>query len=430
MRLFPQSLLTRTVLMIGGLLLASQIAWLMMFSLYEREPRAKQIAQRAAAVVNLTRAALLAAQPDKRHALLSELSQREGIHILPLEADEAEPPPPANRLQALVADGIRRELGEETPIGFSDDQGEGVWIGMNIAQDNYWLILPSPPRPADVPLFWIGWGLAVLLFSLGGGALLARRVNRPLLQAAEAARKIGRGEKAPVLSEAGVQEIAALTRAINQMSAEIAALEANRKLMLAGISHDLRTPMTRLRLALEINVGDPAERQAMVADLVDMEQLSQQFMDFAREDTEEPPIEIDLDALVAEIASIYNRDGCTIAVQGHAGKCRLRPQVMRRALCNLLENALKHGAPPIIVELSHTADEWAVTVIDHGSGLPEAELETIKQPFRRGESARTGASGAGLGLTIAERAARLHEGRLELFNRPGGGLAVKLSLSK
>lgn len=423
----PQSLLARTVLMIGGLLLVSQIAWLALFSLYEREPRARGVAQRAVAMVNLTRAALLAAQPDKRRALLRELSQREGVHILPVEEDEAEPPPPANRLQALVAEEIRRELGEETQIGFGDDQGEGVWIAMLIEQDAYWLVLPSASGASGIPLYWAAWGMGVLLLSLTGGALLARRVNRPLLQVAEAARRIGRGEKPPSLKEEGAQEISALARAFNQMSDEITALESNRKLMLAGISHDLRTPMTRLRLALEMNVSDPGERQAMVADLDDMETLARQFMDFAREDSGELPVETDLDALLGEVVGCVQKNKQNMTIQGHVGACLLRPQVMRRALCNLLENALNYGAPPVEIGLSREAGEWVVTVRDHGAGLPEAELESIKHPFRRGEAARTGAQGTGLGLAIAERAAHLHGGRLVLLNQAGGGLEARLS---
>lgn len=100
---------------------------------------------------------------------------------------------------------------------------------------------------------------------------------------------------------------------------------------------------------------------------------------------------------------------------------------MRRALRNLLENALKHGAPPVEIGLSREAGEWVVTVCDHGAGLPETELESIKHPFRRGEAARTGAQGSGLGLAIAERAAHLHGGRLVLLNQLGGGLEVQLS---
>ena len=134
-RLWPKRLLARAVWLIALLLIISQFAWLVLFGLYEREPRARQIAHRAAAIVNLTRAALLAAQPDKRRDLLLELSRREGVHVLPLVPEESDVPPPPNAMARLVASEIKRELGSDTLVSFSDDNEEDLWVSFAIDAD-------------------------------------------------------------------------------------------------------------------------------------------------------------------------------------------------------------------------------------------------------------------------------------------------------
>ena len=427
-RWWPQSLLARTVWIIALLLIFSQIAWLVLFGLYEREPRARQIAHRAAAIVNLTRAALLAAHPDKRRDLLLELSQREGVHVLPLAPEESDIPPPPNAMARLVASEIQRELGPDTLISFSDDNEEDLWVSFAIDADEYWVILPRLQRIPSIPWLWAGWGLGVLLLSIAGGWVMLRRINSPLLKAAEAAALLGHGETPPRLTEQGPQEIATLAHAFNQMADDIKALETNRSLMLAGLSHDLRTPLTRLRLAVEMNVDDEGERHAMIQDMDDMETLTRQFMDFAREDAEEKAQRIDLNALLNEICNTFTQRGLTTTHDGLVYALNARPQALRRALVNLLENAHRYGKLPVEVHVRQLDNSLTLSVIDHGVGLPPDDLESIKQPFRRGQSARTGARGTGLGLAIVERVARLHGGSLTLHNLAAPGFEARLTL--
>ncbi len=425
-RLLPRSLLARTVWLIALLLIVSQTAWLVLFGLYEREPRAKQIAHRAAAVVNLTRAALLAAQPDKRRGLLLELSRREGVRVLPLEPEEADVQSPTTPLLSMVAAEIRRELGADTLVTLGDNDDEGLWVSFAIGADEYWVVMPRLRQTPAIPWAWAGWGAGVLLLSIFGAWALLRRVNRPLMQTAQAAAALGRGESPPRLSEQGPQEIATLARAFNRMSDDLAALESNRSLMLAGISHDLRTPLSRLRLAVEMNVGDERERHAMIQDMDDMEALTRQFMDFARQDTDEAVQLVDMDALLEAMAGSFSQRGQAVSVSGKCGALSARPQALRRALANLLQNAHRYGAPPVEVHLQREPDSLTLSVLDHGPGLPAAELDSAKQPFRRGNAARTGALGAGLGLAIVDRVARLHGGSLTLHNLTGGGLEARL----
>ena len=206
-RLWPKRLLARAVWLIALLLIISQFAWLVLFGLYEREPRARQIAHRAAAIVNLTRAALLAAQPDKRRDLLLELSRREGVHVLPLVPEESDVPPPPNAMARLVASEIKRELGSDTLVSFSDDSEEDLWVSFAIDADEYWVVMPRLQQTPTIPWLWAGWGIGVLLLSIMGAWMMLRHINRPLMKMAEAAALLGRGEMPPRLTEHGHKKL-------------------------------------------------------------------------------------------------------------------------------------------------------------------------------------------------------------------------------
>lgn len=425
--MLPKTLLARTVLLIGALLLISLAAWLTLFNLAEREPRAHQIATRAAAVVKLTRAALLAAQPDRRQALLQELSQEEGIRIVPMEPEEAFLPPPEQSMQRLIWRELQTQLGEDTLLIGDVEDNEALWISFQLGPDDYWLVLPRVALRPSLTWQWIGWGALTLLLAFAGGWALVARINRPLRDAATVAARVGRGEFDARLNEQGPDEIAALAQAFNRMSADLAEQESQRALMLAGLSHDLRTPLTRLRLAVEMQVDDPNERAAMVQDMDDMDTLTRQFMEFARPQQEAAWMTLDIDAICHELADSFCQRGLAVTVQGAAGLARLPAEGLRRAIGNLLENAHRYGAPPVELDLARSADAVCITVSDLGPGLPDAELETAKRPFWRGNAARTGAQGTGLGLAIVERYAQLSGGSLVLSNR-NPGLAARLSL--
>ncbi|MCA1977868.1 MAG: HAMP domain-containing protein [Thiobacillus sp.] len=422
----PNSLLARTVVLIGALLIASLAVWLTLFTLAEQAPRARQIATRAAAVVNLTRAALLAAQPDRRQALLQELSQREGIRVVPMAPEEALLPPPERGMQRRIWQELQAQLGDDTLLIADPTDDEALWISFALGPDDYWLVLPRAPHRDGLPWQWIGWALLTLLLAIAGGWAVVARINRPLRDAAAVAARVGRGDFAAHLDEHGPDELATLARAFNRMSCDLGAQEADRALLLAGLSHDLRTPLARLRLAVEMQVVEAAEREAMIHDLNDMESLMRQFTEFARSEAEAAS-PVDLDALCTELALHFALRGLPVAVHGSAGIATLPARGLRRCLSNLLENAYRHGCPPVSLELVRSADTLCFTVVDHGAGLADAELDAAKRPFWRGNAARTGAKGTGLGLAIVEHYARAAGGSLELSNR-NPGLAASLSL--
>jgi len=439
MRLLPRSLLWRTFLFVALLMMLSVLAWFAIFRSYEREPRARQLAQTLVSVANLTRAALISARPDARRELLRDLSDSEGIHIYPADSADRVAPLPDRAFLQLVQDLVREQLGPDTRLTLEREGERALFINFRIYEsdeDSYWLALPSERIERVFPLGWLGWGVAVLLLSLFGAWLIVYRITRPLKALQQAARQVGAGETPARLDESGPTELATLARAFNQMSADLAQIDQDRALILAGISHDLRTPLTRLRIGIEMS-ADEFQREGMTADVEEMDKTIGQFLDFARSDGGETAQEVDLAALLPELAEQYRRRGFQVelvapdaATPAAAGTLRARPQSLRRAVSNLIDNALRYGGglAPVELALAAAADEVSIDVRDRGPGIATEDVERLKRPFARLESARSNTAGAGLGLAIVERIARSHNGRLDLLPRPGGGLIARLVL--
>jgi two-component system, OmpR family, osmolarity sensor histidine kinase EnvZ len=428
MKLWPRTLLARTVIFIALLLVISQAVWVTLFGLYEREPQARQIAHRVSSMVKLTRAALLAAQPEKRLALLQELNREEAVRVYPLDPLYFAQPLPERPLLRMVAMEIRRELGEETEIVFSQDNVEGLWVSFAIGEDEYWVVMPKAQVERPFPWQWLGWGGLVLGLSIAGAWVIVARINRPLRAVAQAAESLGRGEYPSLLAEEGAEEIRSVSTAFNRMTDDLQRQEVDRALLLAGISHDLRTPLSRLRLGVEMSVHDEGEKASMIQDMEDMDRIIGQFLDFARQEQAASEA-VDVNALVTALEEEYGRRGATVATElALLPPFSGYPAALRRALFNLVENALAHGGGDILIRTRSGKGRVVVSVLDRGMGIPEAELQAVKGPFRRLDESRSGARGSGLGLAIVERIARMHGGRLLLLNREGGGLEARLEL--
>ncbi len=431
MKFWPQSLLWRTFLFIALLMSLSVTAWTAIFAQAEREPRAHQAAQMVASVVNLTRAAMITADPAKRRELLLDLSDKEGIRIYPAEENEKLAPLEDRPGLALIAAELRRKLGDQTRITSERDGLRGIWVSFSIDEDVYWVMLPGERLERISRLHWIGWGSAALALALLGAYLIMFRVTRPLKALAGAAREIGQGRTPVPLEVAGPGEIRTVAHAFNQMSQDLARLDADRALILAGISHDLRTPLARLRLATEMSGADEITREGMASDIDEMDKIIGQFLDFARDMAGEQAETTDLDALAQDIAEQLRRHGGDLETHlGGLPPTLLRPLAMRRLITNLLNNALRYAGDISSVELrtSQKDGQLILEVLDRGPGIPPDEAERLKQPFTRLEAARTGALGAGLGLAIVNRVALGHGGRFELLAREGGGLIARVTI--
>lgn len=436
MRLLPHSLLWRAFLLIATLMLLAVAAWLAIFQEAELDRRSRQLSQMVASVTNLTRAALLAAHPEHRHELLAELSDREGVRVYPADPDDLIVPPPERELTRRIEARLNEQLGPETRLAFRLNGESGLFVRFRIFEGNegdFWLALPRERLERHFPWQWLGWGAAVLLLSLVGAWLTVFRITHPLKALEIAARKVGAGGTAPPLAEQGPQEIVAVTHAFNQMSAGLRHLEEDRALLLAGISHDLRTPLARLRMETELSVADAEARAGMESDIAEMDYTIGQFLDFARPPASENTLQeaADIVPLLNDIAARYGQR-IIASVAPEACRVQAAPAALRRAVTNLIENALRHGGTrhPVELALTATGTEAVVAILDRGPGIAPEAVERLKQPFTRGESARTGAGGAGLGLAIVERIVRAQGGQLDLLPREGGGLAAQIRLKR
>jgi len=213
------------------------------------------------------------------------------------------------------------------------------------------------------------------------------------------------------------------------MATNLEAMERERAMVLAGISHDLRTPLSRLRLALEMSGADAQALDAMIADIEEIDAIIGQFLDFAR-GADEQKDEHDITEVLGELAEHYARIGKDVRLIDHpVMRFRFARMAVRRAIANLIDNALRYAGEPVEMEALARGPEVSIEVRDQGPGIPPNEVERLKRPFTRLDDSRSGHGGSGLGLAIVERTALAHGGRLELLPRAPRGLIARLSLA-
>ena len=424
----PDSLLARSFLLIALLLLLSLGAWFEIYRSYQREPVAREIARQTVSIVNLTRAAIVNADPRLRRELLLDLNESEGIRVDAGAPNEALVPVPREPLFDLVVERVKASLGPRTRLAFARNGIEGFWVSFYIDEDEFWVMLERERLEPDFATQWVGWGIVALLLSLIGAWFIASRISRPLAALTRAAQQVGRGERVEPAPEKGPAEIRMLAAAFNQMSADLATLERDRAMVLAGISHDLRTPLARLRLGLEMVGGDPAMSEGLVADIDEMDKIIGQFLDFAKGESE-TRTETDLGALIEEICERYAKLGrALVHCKTSPIRMQLAQMAVRRAISNLIDNALRYSGAGVEIQTRQEEGCAVVEVLDRGPGIPATEAERMKRPFTRLEEARSGGGGSGLGLAIVDRVARMHGGTLDLLPRPGGGLVARIML--
>ncbi|MBV8783799.1 MAG: HAMP domain-containing protein [Gammaproteobacteria bacterium] len=287
---------------------------------------------------------------------------------------------------------------------------------------------PGAPLPRNLLV-----NLALLLLLLVGVLYaVARSITRPLSALARAAEGLGRDAEAQLLPEAGARELRHAARAFNTMQDRLRRYLDSRTRVLAAMSHDLKTPLTRLRLQVETLDGQPALQRRMGRELDEMESMVREALALFRGlDDREPAQPVDLNALLAEVAGGFRDLGAAVAISGRADTpLAARPQALKRCLTNLIANAVSFGGG---AEVS-MADgrDVLIRVCDRGPGIPAEELERVFEPFYRRESSRNrdDGGGTGLGLSIARDVAQAHGGTLTLHNRPGGGLEARLRLPR
>ncbi|MGB8518368.1 MAG: ATP-binding protein [Gallionella sp.] len=426
---FPRTLLARSFLLIVGLIFLSLSSALAIFNQVEQEPRARQMAQLVVSVVNLTRAAILSSAPEWHTALLAELGDAEGLRVSMAEPNDVLTPLPEHPYELhLMKQKVSASLGASTRFAIQRNHIHALWVSFYIGHEEFWVAVPIERIEHGYSEALLIWGGVVVVLALLGSYLIARQVARPLHRLAYAAEQLGRGVTPPALPDNSAQEFTVVSRAFNQMAADINAHERERALVLAGISHDLRTPLTRVRLAAEMS-SDEILRDGLVTDVEQMDEIIKQFLDYARLDENEPPTTTDVSALVHEVAQrhISPTQAIELDIQHGLNFC-VRPLLLKRALGNLLDNAVKYGRGQIAVQLKQDGGRVKLSVSDNGIGIAPDQRDLAKRPFVRLQAARSDTTGSGLGLAIVERAAKMHGGELVLGESAQGGLLATLIL--
>ena len=431
--LLPRTLLWQTFALLALVMLLAFVAWSQIVRHFDQGPRARELARTVASIVNLTRTALVNADAGRRLELLIDLTALEGIRVYPAEPGDELGGLPDTRAMRLLTHEIRQLLGPQTRFASSWKGLEGFWLSFRLdrnAPDEYWVMLPRERVQRPQALEWLGWGLAIMAFALLGAYLVVIRIGRPLRYIARAARAVGQGRTPKPLDENGPGEIAEVAIAFNQMAGDLAELDNDRTIILAGVSHDLRTPLARLRLGVEMSGASSGDVRAMVSDIEEMDRVIGQFVDYGRSD-EEAPEAVSLATLIEDVVEPYRLRGLAVDLAVHPkATAHARPVPLRRALRNLIDNAERYAgsSEPLSISTEKLAGAWNISVRDHGPGVPTSELEHLTRPFVRLDTARGNTQGAGLGLAIVDRIARGHGGSFELANHPEGGLVASIIL--
>jgi len=331
------------------------------------------------------------------------------------------PPPPAAQSNTEAAP-------PRPPVGPAEQNCR--LIVAQTGQGTLTLTTALPPPPA--PLAADRLGLVFLGVMALAAALLAwiaaRLAVQPLRSLSTAAAALGADLDRPPLPLTGPQELRDAAAAFNTMQTRLKAALADRTRMLAAITHDLQTPLTRMRLRLD-KVTDAELRARLLADFAATQVLIREGLDLAREvETSEPAGQVDLPSLVSALVEDMADAGLPVRLtQTCAAVAPSRPQALRRALGNLIDNAVQHGGSAEVALIREPNGDVAITVRDHGPGVPEDQLSAVLEPFHRLDASRSRESGgAGLGLTIAERMAARSGARLTLSNHPDGGPQARL----
>ena len=445
MRIWPRSLAARTAVVLLAGLAVVQVAGLTIHAFdrieLQRFAQTREIAGRA---MDYYRSVALAA-PELRDAVVTELNQRDAMRdgtqvrldMAPPGADLPQTPPPLMR-ELRVSMQLVPMPQQQRPreVQIRGDAASGrIAMGMRLL-DGRWLgtIIPLPRvRPWHSETFL----LAFLLMTLAAAGLTlwaVRRLTAPVATLAAAAEALGRDVNAPPLPETGPLEVAQAAAAFNTMAARIRRFVQDRTFMLTAIGHDLRTPITRLKLRAEF-MEDDEQRRKMLLDLDELESMVAATLAFGRDvTTEEAVSPVDLTELARtvldETADAQPEMADRLVYEGpdHL-TVRARPKSLKRALTNLIANAVKYGGSARVTLSPPANGSITLLVEDEGPGVPAGELERVFQPFHRVETSRNRETGGtGLGLPIARNILRAHGGDVVLTNRPMGGIRAAVSL--
>jgi two-component system osmolarity sensor histidine kinase EnvZ len=415
------SLFGRLALLVVAVLLISHFAWFVLIRVERSHAQARYAVEEEAFLIDAVR---------QHVARTPSVPLPSRVRLVDPGSKEV---PPANQDLPKPLARFAQEIRDRLPPGSLVRIGPParpptLWV--HEASDQNWIVVPMtslhPPRPRDQMFEWLA-----IIFSLAVMCALfvAWRLQQPLRALAQAVVRFGRGQAVPPVPERGPRELRELTHGFNQMVREVSRAEQDRAVMLAGVAHDLKTPLARLRLRAEM-MDEPKMRDGVVRDVDALAHIVDQFLVFAHDGTDgsEP---VDVDEQCARIARTYRAvapgsPAVRTALAAGPG-FRLPTATLERILSNLLDNAHAYGAPPVVVATARTQAGWELSVSDHGHGIAPQDLVNASRPFVRLDPARGGNGHSGLGLAIVERLVRRLGGACEIGNAKEGGLRVAMT---
>lgn len=426
MSAWSRTLLARNIFLLITLVLASQVSIFAVYMTFVQKPRIDDGAALVASQIRILVRLLSALPESERKRELLELNGTSQDQLPPAQTHTR---PPLDYVARRFVSRLSAELAPEEQLRWEGDAEHQIWVRLHVDDAWYWVAL----RGASVVTHTLPWTLICGLLSVAavpalGAYLIHRPVEQALRRLARAAHTIEEGDWPEAVPVSGPSELAKVAEAFNRMVSTLEDLEVTRAQMLAGISHDLRTPLTKLRVAISAPEAFEAPVASAERFVEEIDAIIQQFIDFARGWGNEHPVTGDLNALIEQLAADYAGLGHTFELSlANLPPISFRPVGMQGLLMNLMQNAVVYAGVGLAARTSVNGRFVIVTVEDGGAGIPDAILHTVKQPFRRGPQAEQ-KSGSGLGLAIAERIAQQHGGTLDLQSHAPHGLKVVVRL--
>lgn len=434
---FKLGLFARTFLLLALLMLASLAAWLHVFWTLEREPRATQISDQIVRAVQLIEAAAVMSEPTAADKLFQAIQAKTDLKLINASEFIGHGPLPDDADWRTVSALVNAKLERDTLLAANKPFDGEVWVQL---PEQQWLGIRVQPTSLTTAPEWVSWIAAAALLSMVGAAVAVGYLNSPLSRLARAAQQVSQGQTPEPLPETGPQEIQQLNASFNRMVSELRQAEADRTLMLAGISHDLRTPLARMRLEVEMSPMRDEQRRAIDEDLLQIDQTIGQLLLYAKPASDLPKRPVNLLDVIQDVIRqvqpmLTNTQDVLQYRTRTSAYCVIDREDFSRCLTNLVENARRYGksldgSAMIEIVVQSRGDRLHIDVRDRGPGIAAEDIERLLRPFSRGEAARTGGAGSGLGLAIVERLLTRAGGRLRLLPREAGGLIARMDLPR
>ena len=423
-----RTLLGQNILILLGTTFFALVFSLSLIAVFVIRPEAQRAANFTWGLAEVLAFSVERMDPQDRVEMLQRIDNQPYINVKVSSAPPPDYVPPGSFAERVFLNELRAESERSELKDWRVGEDSVFWTRLSDGDPPIWVSLRALQAPDPIKVISAVFAVS-LLTSVIGGFILQRHLARPLRTLAQQVEEIDAATSLSTLDESGPREVAAVSRALNDMTAKMREAEKDRSVMLAGVSHDLRTPLTKLRLSLAMLKGaDPELLISADRQVARIEAMLEQFLDYARDFVDEPVQRVDLAEIVARaVANCATPEEIKVTCPS-CTTASVKETAILRAITNLVTNALHHGAPPIDIAVDVSATTLAISVTDAGAGLNAEDAARLIRPFARGDTART-RNGTGLGLAIAHQAVSAHGGELT-FTKSEDSFTVTMKLPR